>query len=326
MLPILSSDVKAGKLKPLTITNNGKYAQRYLITHKPALAVQAWDHSTGELLPKPLFKQHSVKVEIATKELVLRPGQSEKVNVFFSAPSNLNIDERWLLSGYIYVTPKPTSEDVQKGFTKSQPSMSVPYAGMHGDYRKVSILSRPASGFPTIFSPVSGKPANAGEVFSLKGDDAPVVVVRIVHPTKHIYVKVIAADGKELGTAVGSETEYSGRNDNSEANLSTQIKWDGTYMKTGTGAKDPAEAVKDGKFTLKVLALRPSGKKGNAADYQTWTSTEIVVDRSKATESKVENLEDMIKSFVKGKLAAAPLKNTDSLVLPQKFHMVAAKE
>jgi hypothetical protein len=325
MLPILSSDIKTGKLRPITITNTGKYAQRYVISHKPALAVQAWDQKTGELLSKPLYKQSSVQVEIATKELTLRPGQSEKVNVFFSAPTNLSVDERWLLSGYIYVTPKPTSEDVQNGFVKTLPSLSVPYGGMHGDYKKVSILSRPESGLPTLFSPTTGKPAVAGDVFSLKGTDQPNTVVRLVHPSKHILVKVLAADGTELGTAVGTESEYNGRNDNTPTNLSNQLPWDGTFMKNGAGAKDPAETAKDGKYKLKFLALRPFGKKGNAADYQTWTSPEFTIDRTKETKT-VEDLAKSIAEFVKSKVHPAAERNTDDSVLPQHVSMVLATQ
>jgi len=336
VLPILSSDVKTGKLRPITITNTGKYAKRYIISHKPALAVQAWDHATGELLAKPIYEQHAVNVDISTKDLVISPGNSEKINIFFSAPSNLNIDERWLLSGYIYVTPKPTSEDTQNGVFKAQPAMSVPYAGMHGDYSKVPILTRPETGLPTVFGP--GTVAGPDTVFSLKDADKPVVVVRILHPTKHIYVQVLDADSKDLGMATGSETAYSGRNDNTETNLSTQIPWDGTYLTRGTEKndddngdttkpKEPAVAVKSGKYKLKVMALRPNGKKGNPAHYQSWVSIDLNIDRNAtATTNATGGLDAAINSYVRHKASIAPLKNTDSLVLPQKFRMVVAKE
>jgi hypothetical protein len=331
MLPILSSDVRTGKLQPITITNTGKYAQRYVVSHKPALAIQAWDKETGELLDKPIYKPASVKVDIATKELVLRPGQSEKVNIFFSAPSNLSADERWLLSGYIYVTPKPTSEDVQNGFVKTVPAMSVPYGGMHGDYKKVSILTRPESGLPALFSPATGKPSAAGDVFSLKGADTPYTIIRLVHPCKHLIVKVIGADGKEVGNVLGAEGQYLGRNDNDEKNLSIPVAWDGSYAKVGAKATDPVETAKDGKYTLRVMALRPFGKLNNVADYQTWTSPQFVIDRTKEVKAPTDTKEQVdatVSSFVKSKIANGERKqrNSDAGVLPQRFSFVVAQE
>jgi len=322
MLPILSSDVKTGKLQPITITNTGKYTQRYTITHKPALAVQAWDHSTGELLGKPIYKKIAVNAEIATKEITLRPGQSDKVNIFFNAPSNLSTEERWLLSGYIFVTPKPTSEDVQNGFTKSQPALSIPYGGMHGDYKKVSILTKPESGLPALFSPSTGKPSAAGDVFSLKDKDVPQVIVRLVHPTRHMIVKVLSSTGAELGTIVGGDQEFTGRNDNTPTNLATPVVFNGKYIKKDS--KD-AETVADGKYKLKVQVLRPFGKEANAADWQTWTSPEFVVDSTKTTTVEGD-VTKALESFVRSRIGKPSTINTDASVLPQPFHIPVTKE
>jgi len=330
MLPILANDFKTGKLKPITITNTGKYTQRYIITHKPALAVQAWDQASGELLPKPAYKRTGVKVDISTKELVLRPGQSDKVNVFFSAPSNLSADERWLLSGYIYVTPKPTSDDLVNGFFKAAPALSIPYGGMHGDYKSLSVLTRPESGLPALFSPATGKPSSAGDVFSLKGLDMPYLIIRLVHPCKHLKVRVVDAQGKDVGSVAGADAQYLGRNDNSEENLSIPVPWDGTYAKDGAKDPQPAETAKDGKYKLKVMALRPFGDEKNPTSWQTWTSPEFAIDRSKGVESTDQKAEaeQIVNAFVKSKIPSAVrrVRSTDAEVLPQQFKFVVANE
>jgi subtilisin family serine protease len=275
-----STDVPTGKAKPITLTNSGKYAVTYTLRHQPALSVLPWNDKTGELLPTPVFKDMPARIEFSTKEVTLQPGQSAKVNLFFNSPTGANLADRLHVSGYIVAEHKKSYADLLSGANKV-PTLRVPYGAVFGDYKKLDILSRPESGFPAIVSSKTSSKVEPGQVFALK-DDAPNLIVRIIHPTKHLKVSVIdVASKKTLGQISNGDYKLLGQHDQDPTNLKMDIVWSsGQFVQDGKLVD-----VKDGaKYVLKVEALRPFGNEQNAASWQTWTSPEFVIDRTKATD------------------------------------------
>lgn len=276
-LPFNSTDVPTGKMKPFTVTNNGRHPVTYVLRHQPALSVSGWNEKTGELLPTPLLKDLPARIDISSKEITLGPGQSAKVNVFFKPPQNANLNERLHVSGYVVLESKRSYADLLAG-AKPQPTLRVAYSAVFGNYKQLNILASPASGFPALISAAEQTKAQPGQVFNLKSD-APGLLVRITHPTKHLKVSLVdVATKKTLGLISNGSYKYLGQHDQAPDNLKMDIYWiSGQYLEGGklVDAKDGA------KYSFKIEGLRPFSDEKNASSWHTVESAEFVIDRTK---------------------------------------------
>ncbi|KAI8865574.1 hypothetical protein GQ42DRAFT_159244 [Ramicandelaber brevisporus] len=137
-----------------------------------------------------------------------------------------------------------------------------------------------ANGFPFVASGATNSPIPAaGATFSLKALDIPVAVVRILHQTYQLNIRVLdAKTGKSLGfTETGYQTETD-RNTNDEANQYWSFTWKGGVVQAGD--LQTAKPVPDGVYKLRVEALKMTGNPKNINDYYTWTSAPITIKRA----------------------------------------------
>ncbi|RKP10395.1 peptidase S8/S53 domain-containing protein [Thamnocephalis sphaerospora] len=254
------------------IFNQGKFNVKVKLQHRAALAVNGYTDDY-ELLEKPVSKMHSAKVRFSTTAVIIAPGRFADVTVTFQRPSNLPSEEIWLYSGYILV-------DVHKGFLSGKliADLSIPYAGISGDYRSLPILTPPGYGLPLI---------RAGTSNSI---DQPLVGVRLEHATKVMRIIATYANGTVIGAIPGGQNRHVGRNDNSENNEIRFLPWDGQVL-PGPGrtfpdgqlaqlAKAPSYPVRlpDGYYRVHVSVLRLLGTEANADDYDTWFSPLIALN------------------------------------------------
>jgi len=335
-LPLLSSDVKTGKVRHITVRNTGDYPLHYEVLHRPALAVQSWDSKTGELLAAPKYQDAPATVDIDTKRFTLEPGHKQSLVLFFHEPTSLNAAENWLYGGYITVQPKLTYADMLSGNFKKQSAINVYYSGLRGDYKSVSVLTRPESGLPALFNGASGavvdaKAKSADNVFSVQKGDIPIAVARLLFPCKHLVVKAIDANGKDAGVINGGDNKLLGRNDNTDTNSSLQLPWDGTVLPQGATSTTPAVNAPDGVYHLQLLALRPFGKEDVPSDWQVWNSPTFTIDRSATAKPPAQGLDDSVNKYIKSRVHSIGrnVEDADKLadsVLPRPFRIVSFKQ
>jgi hypothetical protein len=315
VLTLNSTDI-AGETHEHTIVikNTAKTAMIYTFDHKPASAVQSWNKETGELAPIPTLKSAPATVAFNSQRVRIPAGGSREVTVTITPSKSLKYSERWLYSGYLVVRPVTRGSrivqtpDIGPGIdweaVEKQTEIYISYSGMHGDYRGLRVLSRPASGLPALaFSNSTVVQPNATATFSLKEKDQPVLNMRLIHPCRKLLVKVLNAQGKELGLVEGGENLWLGQNDNEPENLMYAVPWNGKYVPDdetnisegdvatpNAKAKAEPKDVEDGKYKLRILAQRPFNSGKSRRGFEQWDSPLFTVDRNATpTQSKPDN-------------------------------------
>lgn len=232
----------------LTLRNQSSRAAVYQLSHESSVgAVGTSD---------PQFDEYAASVTMPKRVVVPARG-SATVTVEISAPADAP-------NGYLYggwITARSATAT----------TLSVPYAGMAGDYQRVDVLNAPDGTQPCLGTLVDGKPQcvdPTGLSYSMKQGDRPIAVFRLEYPTERFEVLVhrATADGGKgelLGTVLTSE-----KNGREPGTL--HVEWDGTYMTTG--ANSHLARASKGDYVVELRALRALGRAKVAADWQTWTS------------------------------------------------------
>jgi len=241
------------------------------------------------------------------KRVRIPAGTSREVKVTISPSDDLKYAEKWMYSGYLVIRPvtrgsqQAAQPDANGGIdwaaADKQTELYVPYSGFHGAYRSLKVLANPTSGFPALTQGTVVISPNSTATFSLKDTDVPNINLRLLHPCRRLLIKVVDDKGKVLGLVEGGENLWLGQNDHSPENLIYALPWNGKYVPDGapiadgdmptTDAKAKADSqdVKDGKYKLRILALRPFNSGKTLRGYEQWDSPLFTIDR---TAAKVE--------------------------------------
>ncbi|WP_394275352.1 S8 family serine peptidase [Luteococcus sp.] len=224
---------------------------------RPAVYQLSHEGSVGAVgTSDPQFDVHEATVTMP-KRVVVPPRGTAAVKVTIGAPADAP-------NGYLYggwITAKSAT-----GTT-----LSVPYAGMAGDYQRVDVLNAPDGTQPCLGTLVDKKPqcVDGTELsYSMKEGDRPMAVFRLEYPTERFEILVHRATpdggkGELLGTVM--QADKNGREPGP-----LHVEWDGTYLTTD--ATSYLARASKGDYVFELRALRALGKAEVAADWQTWTS------------------------------------------------------
>jgi len=253
--------------KALKITNNSKKDVTYTFAYVNALSVGKTFSPTAYL--------SDATVAFDKTSLTVRRGKSGDVKVTITPPTG---PDKGQYGGYIVITGDDGSQ------------YSVPFAGFVGDYQSIQAITPTANGFPWLaisyggsyYGPVTGP---ADWVYSMVGEDVPHLLIHFDHQVTKLVVEILDASTgqpihREFNTAIYEE--YLPRNSTSTSFFA--FAWDGTrlhleghhYKKYTSQATQP---VPDGEYILVVKALKALGNPRNPADWETWTSPVVAIDR-----------------------------------------------
>ena len=162
----------------------------------------------------------------------------------------------------------------------------VPYAGFLGDYQSiVAMPSRapfPAIGKETAINTFSI--AAPTEVWTLASmDEIPNVLIHFDHQVRRLEIQVVnAATGAPLHPQFSNvyEQDYLSRNQTATGFFA--YPWGGGRLHSnGQGSKAGLawKTVPDGQYKLIARALKALGNSSTPADWETWTSPTITIDR-----------------------------------------------
>jgi minor extracellular serine protease Vpr len=202
-----------------------------------------------------------------------------------SAAVNVNIQagawrDKSLYGGYVVLTPRGG------GVT-----LRVPYVGFFGDYQSLPVLTAANCGLPAVFQikpgsadgclgPGVSRLGAAGATFTLQGSDFPILLFHLNHQVRRLNIQVFKADGSAVHPVFNyvTQQEFLGRN--STATAFFEFDWDGTRSQdNGVGNGDHRKAVPNGRYVLKLSALKALGDAGNSADWETFTTPPITLVR-----------------------------------------------
>jgi subtilisin family serine protease len=251
--------------KNLRITNSGRKPVTYTFSSVNALSVAKTF--------SPSFYGSDAVVTFSAASITVKAGRSANVKVTITPATG---PDKAQYGGYIILTGSDGSV------------LRVPFAGFVGDYQSIQALVPTPYGFPWLaisigglyYGPVTGP---ADWVYSMVGEDVPYLLIHFDHQVTRLVVEVYDAN---TGKLVDHEYKYAfvekylPRNSTSTGFFA--FAWDGTlieYEDDDDGEVEHTMTVPNGQYILVVKALKALGDRHNPADWETWTSPIVAIER-----------------------------------------------
>jgi subtilisin family serine protease len=213
----------------------------------------------------------------SSSSVTVRPNSSAKVTVNIAAGG---WPDKSLYGGYVVLTPRGGGDILR-----------VPYVGFKGDYQSLPVLTSASCGLPAVFKlNASASDAclgggvqrldAAGASFTLRGGDVPILLYHLNHQVRQLTVQIYNSNGKPVHPVFNYATQLDYLARNSTATSFFEFDWDGTRSQdNGGGNGDHRKVVPNGTYVLKLSVLKALGNANNAADWETFTTPPITLDR-----------------------------------------------
>ncbi|KAH6897537.1 peptidase [Coprinopsis sp. MPI-PUGE-AT-0042] len=282
---VLNDTANFKPIHTVSITNSGKSAKRYKLSH-----IAAGTALTNSILPAtgpvPL-SPNAARVVIAPSELTIPPGQTRQVRLTFLPPTGIDRSRFPVYSGFVTID---SGSEVKR----------VSYLGMAASLKDKQILddSEQWAGYrlPAVSDGANGQPTSGPRNFTFANDDYPVVDFRLAFGTPRVRIDLVAAnlpipttldprappprDGhrftfperarpgsfasvKTLGSLV--EWNYLVRDTESAGNTYNSYELTEPLYANGT-------TIAPGSYRFLLRVLRVTGNPARQEDYESWLS------------------------------------------------------
>jgi subtilisin family serine protease len=209
----------------------------------------------------PSFYTSNATVAFNHSSVTVPAGGSTNVSVTITPASGPNKAQ---YGGYIVFTPQGGGD-----------AYRVPFAGFVGNYQSIQVLAPTAYGFPwlavsidgSFYGPVTGP---ADWTYTMVGEDIPYFLVHFDHQSRLFRAEIFGANGNAWHRVFNEE--YMPRNSTSTGFFA--FPFDGS-----TFAGNRTYTVPDGEYYAVLSVLKANGNASVAADWETWTSPNFVIDR-----------------------------------------------
>ncbi len=237
--------------RSLSLQNNADLDTTYDLSYINAL-------STGGTILPSLYLSNAT-VAFSSPSITVPANGAASLSVTVSPATGPSLGQ---YGGYIVFTPRGGGQVYR-----------VPFAGFVGDYQAVPVLTPTALGLPWLAKLTGGfyysKPAGAAYTFA--NGDLPFFLIHLEHESRLMRMDVSdALTGRDWHRAY--QQEYLPRNSSSTGFFA--FTWDGT---TTAGGK--TYTVPNGSYVVKLSILKALGNESNPADWETWTSPIITINR-----------------------------------------------
>jgi hypothetical protein len=288
----------------ITVQNNGKKAQTYVIGHTPAGTASTIVSGTifPAIFPVPLVNTFA-SVKLSTTKVTVQPGRKTTFKASITPPTGLDPKTLPVYSGYITVT------------SDAGENLKVSYLGVAASLKNdATILDNTDTFFGTPLPFVidaAGNVQNTTTVYTFKGTDFPTVVYRLATGTASILFDLVSANSTIPTTIPSQKTAkrdlFSWLKDtwdsivgifNKDKPKGTfdQVKIVGTlttseYNFRHTTSQDPGvgfgsvalsnntfvdgKFIPNGQYKVLIRALKITGDPKKEEDYESWLSPVI---------------------------------------------------
>jgi subtilisin family serine protease len=237
--------------RTLNVENDGPGAVTFDLSFENALSVAKTF--------APAFYLSDASVAFSVPSITVPRGGAATVDVTITPATG---PDKAQYGGYIRLTPRGGGQDYV-----------VPFAGFVGDYQSIQVLVPTANGFPWLayLSGSSYYQVTDSHTYTMAGSDIPFFLVHLDHQSALMRMEVFDAfSGRAWHRAY--QERYLPRN--STANGFFAFTWDGV-----TAAGNKLYTVPNGTYVVKISILKALGDSANPADWETWTSPQIVINR-----------------------------------------------
>jgi minor extracellular serine protease Vpr len=266
-----------GGASQLTVTNGGTAPVTYDLSEVTTIGTGP-STAAGAVYPFNFaYLGGADTATFSSPSITVPAGGSTAVNVNIEAGA---WRDKSLYGGYVVLSPRGG------GVT-----LRVPYVGFFGDYQSLPVLTSANCGLPAVFQIKAGSAdgclgpgvsrlGSAGATFTLQGSDFPILLFHLNHQVRRLNIQVFKADGSAVHPVFNYVTQQDFLGRNSTATTFFEFDWDGTRSQdNGVGNGDHRKAVPNGRYILKLSALKALGDAGNSADWETFTTPPIALAR-----------------------------------------------
>ncbi|PNY81292.1 S8 family serine peptidase [Deinococcus koreensis] len=255
------------KTQTLTVTNRGTAAVTYTLSHQGALT--SGKGASGYYTPTALLPGATASFSAPT--VTVPAGSSASITVTIT-PTSAN---QTVYGGYVVFTP-----------TGAGTPLRVPYAGFQGDYQSLPILTGTKT-MARANADGSFTPISTPTTFTMQGADYPSFLLHLDHFARTLKLDIVdAATMQPVHSQFfnASTDEYLPRNATPTGNFSFawdgQVSWSRGFNGVGN-THDKRKPVPNGKYIVKITALKALGDASNPAHVETWSSPVITVNAPK---------------------------------------------
>ncbi|MFB9731423.1 S8 family serine peptidase [Ornithinimicrobium kibberense] len=181
-------------------------------------------------------------------------------------------------------------------FSTETDTLSVPFAGMSGDYQALEVLTDGPTGLPLPSLGVvidGGLYLNdeAGYTYSMVGDDVPYLIHHREYPVSSLAINVYEANedgekGKKVHSRFHNWLTLTDLGRTFDPDI---LAWDGTHQGNNGKGNDKARKVADGDYVLEIEVLRALGDPSNPDHVETWTSPAFTVEWGEGSDTGAGN-------------------------------------
>ncbi|UQN08266.1 S8 family serine peptidase [Deinococcus sp. QL22] len=266
----LGESAAATTPQTLTVTNRSNAAVTYTVTHVGALS----SAPGAQRYYTPVTQLPIGSASLSSSTVTVPAGGSASISVTITP--NAAAPEATVYGGYVVFTPQGNGT-----------TLRVPYAGFKGDYQGLTIftglknmarLNAAGTGYELLNTPAT---------FTMQGADVPSFLMHLDHFARTLKMDVVdAVTGQPVHSQFfnASTDEFLPRNATSTGFF--DFTWDGQVSwsrgSNGVGnTHDKRKPVPNGKYIVKVSALKALGDASNPAHVESWSSPVITVNAPK---------------------------------------------
>jgi hypothetical protein len=222
----------------------------------------------------------------ASKSVTVKAGKTVKVKVKLTPPSVLKGKAGLLYGGWVQFTT-----------TGAGNTVTVPFAGLRGDYQAVKLLNKfkpvidaqghtwslPSLGYVDGDGFLAAE-TGSGHVYSMEQDlgfDVPFVLYHLDYPASDVTMKITNTKTKKSYDAIldWSQVSNSGKASSKSLHLNRQSR-DASFQYVyflGIDYKGTAYRVNDGTYTLTLKVLKPLGTSKKKSHWESFTTKPFVI-------------------------------------------------
>jgi minor extracellular serine protease Vpr len=218
----------------------------------------------------------------ASKSVTVKAGKTVKVKVKLTPPSVLKGKAGLLYGGWVQFTT-----------TGAANTVTVPFAGLRGDYQAVKLLNK-----FKLFDGINYWPLPAlsyasggyllteyasGRRYTMVDDDVPFILYHLDYPASDVMMKITNTKTKKSYDAILDWSTFKGAPSNKISSKSTHLNKQSKDVSAqyvafqGIYKSGQARTVPDGTYTLTLKVLKPLGSSKKKSHWETFTTKSFVI-------------------------------------------------
>ncbi len=261
----------------LKLTNNGATTEKYTLSVQNAMNVGAAPTTYWYD-----YNNKAVSAKFSSRSVTVKAHKTATVSVYLKQPK---LTTGWIYGGWVKLTKSDKSK-----------TLVVPFAGMYGDYQKVTVLQdlidvnqagtalEVVADLPALSTSADTDdivaPGDPKPTFTMERGDVPNLLFHLDYPVSAAYFNVYKATpaGKKGAEVFPGYKTFFQLGEYGRDNGFLDLTFDGKIPFSNDTAA--GLTVPDGDYVLEIRVLKALGKASTSSHWETYTTPAFAIDRT----------------------------------------------